>query len=87
MGWNLAASGFLRSVLRFLLTAIDVSYCRLMAESERLTAVMLCCCGGERGPVTFPAFKAGDAFLRGTGGGFDFHTPPPNQALAVSRKR
>ena len=33
--------------------------------------------GGERGPVTFPAFKAGDAFLRGTGGGFDFHTPPP----------
>jgi len=34
--------------------------------------------GGERGPVTFPAFKAGDAFLRGTGGGFDFHTPPPN---------
>jgi len=27
--------------------------------------------------VTFPAFKAGDAFLRGTGGGFDFHTPPP----------
>jgi hypothetical protein len=27
--------------------------------------------------VTFPAFKAGDAFLRGTSGGFDFHTPPP----------
>ena len=27
--------------------------------------------------MTFPAFKAGDAFLRGTGGGFDFHTPPP----------
>jgi hypothetical protein len=30
--------------------------------------------------VTFPAFKAGDAFLRGTGGGFDFHTPPPQIA-------
>jgi len=27
--------------------------------------------------VTFPVFKAGDAFLRGTGGGFDFHTLPP----------
>jgi len=27
--------------------------------------------------VIFPAFKAGDAFLRGAGGGFDFHTPPP----------
>jgi hypothetical protein len=26
--------------------------------------------------VTFPVFKAGDAFLRGTGGGFDFHTSP-----------
>jgi len=40
--------------------------------------------GGERGPVTFPAFKAGDAFLRGTGGGFDFHTPPPN-LLVIQR--
>ena len=28
--------------------------------------------------MTFPAFKAGDAFLRETGGGFDFHTPPPH---------
>jgi hypothetical protein len=27
--------------------------------------------------VTFPAFKAGDAFLRRTSGGFDFHTLPP----------
>jgi hypothetical protein len=34
-------------------------------------------CGGERGPVTFPAFKAGDSVLRGSNGGFDFHTPPP----------
>jgi integrase len=33
--------------------------------------------GGERGPVTFPAFKAGDAVLRGPSGGFDFHTLPP----------
>jgi hypothetical protein len=35
-------------------------------------------CGGEKGPVTFPAFKAGDSFLRGPNGGFDSHTPPPN---------
>ena len=35
-------------------------------------------CGGEWGPVTFPAFKAGDSSLRGWNGGFDFHTPPPN---------
>jgi len=27
--------------------------------------------------VTFPAFKAGDSSLRGSNGGFDFHTPPP----------
>jgi hypothetical protein len=27
--------------------------------------------------VTFPAFKAGDSTLRGSNGGFDFHTPPP----------
>jgi hypothetical protein len=33
--------------------------------------------GGERGPVTFPVFKAGDSVLRGSNGGFDFHTPPP----------
>ena len=33
--------------------------------------------GGEKGPVTFPAFKAGDSFLRGSNGGFDSHTPPP----------
>jgi len=33
--------------------------------------------GGERGPVTFPAFKAGDSALRGSNGGFDFHTLPP----------
>jgi hypothetical protein len=28
--------------------------------------------------VIFPAFKAGDPFLRGTNGAFDSHTPPPN---------
>jgi hypothetical protein len=33
--------------------------------------------GGERGPVTFPAFKAGDSALCESNGGFDFHTPPP----------
>ncbi len=33
--------------------------------------------GGERGPVTFPAFKAGDPVLRGPDGGFDSHTLPP----------
>ena len=27
--------------------------------------------------MTFPAFKAGDSALRGSNGGFDFHTPPP----------
>ena len=34
--------------------------------------------GGEKGPVTLPAFKAGDPALRGSGGGFDSHTLPPN---------
>jgi hypothetical protein len=33
--------------------------------------------GGERGPVIFPAFKAGDSALRGSNGGFDSHTLPP----------
>jgi hypothetical protein len=42
-------------------------------------------CGGERDPVIFPAFKAGDAFLRGAGGGFDFHTPPPTIHLILTR--
>jgi hypothetical protein len=41
-------------------------------------SVMIFLFGGERGPVTFPAFKAGDAVLRGPGGGFDFHTLPPD---------
>ena len=27
--------------------------------------------------MIFPAFKAGDSALRGSNGGFDFHTPPP----------
>ena len=33
--------------------------------------------GGERGPVTFVAFKAIDPVLCGQGGGFDSHTLPP----------
>src|SRR5260370_28203340 len=33
--------------------------------------------GGEKSPVTFPAFKAGDSVLRGSNGGFDSHTLPP----------
>ena len=33
--------------------------------------------GGERGPVTFVAFKAIDPPLCGQGGGFDSHTLPP----------
>jgi len=37
--------------------------------------------------VTFPAFKAGDSVLRGSNGGFDFHTPPPTMArLTLARK-
>ena len=34
-------------------------------------------CGGENGPVTVAAFKAADSALRGSNGGFDSHTPPP----------
>jgi hypothetical protein len=34
--------------------------------------------GGERGPVTFPAFKAGDSALSEPSGEFDSHTLPPN---------
>ena len=30
------------------------------------------------GPVTCPAFKAGDSALRDPNGGFDSHTLPPN---------
>jgi hypothetical protein len=33
--------------------------------------------GGERGPVTFPAFKAGDSALGEPSGEFDSHTLPP----------
>jgi hypothetical protein len=54
----------------------DLSVLRPALEIADLS-VMLFLFGGERGPVTFPAFKAGDAVLRGPGGGFDFHTPPP----------
>ena len=35
-------------------------------------------CGGENGPVTVAAFKAADSVLRGSNGGFDSHTPPPD---------
>jgi len=42
--------------------------------------------GGERGPVTFPAFKAGDSVLRGSNGGFDFHTPPPNKSFKFGKE-
>jgi hypothetical protein len=42
--------------------------------------------GGERGPVTFPAFKAGDSALRESNGGFDFHTPPPNVSPAPASR-
>jgi hypothetical protein len=54
-----------------------------VAEPRRLHAltklynVMSCSIGGERGPVTFPVFKAGDSVLRGSNGGFDSHTLPP----------
>jgi hypothetical protein len=44
---------------------------------------MIFLCGGERGPVTFPAFKAGDAVLCGPSGGFDFHTPPPRKCFIL----
>ena len=44
---------------------------------------MIFLCGGERGPVTPPVFKAGDAVLRGPGGGFDFHTPPPHKLFIL----
>src|SRR5580704_639170 len=42
--------------------------------------------GGEKDPVIFPAFKAGDSALRGSNGGFDFHTPPPQTEGAASRQ-
>ena len=42
-----------------------------------LGKVFRMCDGGEIGPVTFPAFKAGDSVLRGSNGGFDSHTLPP----------
>jgi hypothetical protein len=40
--------------------------------------------GGEKGPVTFTAFKAGDPFLRGADGGFDSHTLPPNLSVRIA---
>ena len=39
---------------------------------------MMCLhCGGENGPVTVPAFKAGDSAPSESNGGFDSHTLPP----------
>ncbi len=43
--------------------------------------------GGEGGPVTFPAFKAGDPTLREPDGGFDSHTLPPEFSLLTERLR
>ena len=40
--------------------------------------IRLAYCGGARGPVILPVFKAGDPSLRGVDGGFDSHTLPPN---------
>src|ERR1700680_3278833 len=37
--------------------------------------------GGERGPVTSPAFKAGDSILSGSNGGVDSHTLSPFHLL------
>ena len=37
-------------------------------------------CGGAKGPVILPAFKAGDSALREPSGGFDSHTLPPQIA-------
>jgi hypothetical protein len=54
-----------------------------VTPEDKFFAVMIFWLGGERGPVTFPVFKAGDAFLRGTSGGFDFHTPPPLFSFVV----
>jgi hypothetical protein len=34
--------------------------------------------------VTFPAFKAGDSVLRGSNGGFDFHTLPPSPVDSIA---
>jgi hypothetical protein len=46
----------------------------------QLTTVESCYSGrgGERGPVTFPAFKAGDSALSEPSGEFDSHTLPPS---------
>ena len=47
------------------------------------------CAGGARGPVTLPAFKAGDPVHSGPGGGFDSHTLPPylSSRTGVAEKR
>jgi hypothetical protein len=43
--------------------------------------------GGERGPVTFPVFKAGDSVLRGSNGGFDSHTLPPTSLFFAGYRK
>ena len=40
--------------------------------------------GGENGPVTVPAFKAGDSALRESNGGFDSHTLPPKLLTSLN---
>jgi hypothetical protein len=64
---------------RFQRQARRAKHGRFLGE---LRCVIGCSCnnGGEKGPVIFPAFKAGDSALRGSNGGFDFHTPPPQIA-------
>ena len=41
-------------------------------------------CGGAKGPVILPAFKAGDSALREPSGGFDSHTLPPSPLFTLS---
>jgi len=50
---------------------------RLLRDLNRVTLRPYTLPGGERGPVIFPAFKAGDSVLSGPNGGFDSHTLPP----------
>src|SRR6266403_428305 len=58
---------------------------RVTSHESRVTRSSYTSPGGERGPVISAAFKAGDSVLRGSNGGFDFHTPPPSHAYAHTR--
>jgi len=58
----------------------------VLAVSGHAKSVFFTCytpSGGERGPVTSPAFKAGDSVLSGSNGGFDSHTLPPTIGLKI----